>query len=116
MFTGDTLFIDGLGRPDLKANADETIAKVKNYFSILYKKLLALVKNTWIVLPAHTSHPVDFDQIPVQITLGDLKKKLPMLKIISRRKFIGNLSSPHSADTPSELSFHCRKKHNRRFQ
>ncbi len=79
LLTGDTLFINGVGRPDLKANNDEAIQKSKMLYQSL-KKLLALDENI-IVLPAHTSQPVDFDNIPIQATIGNIKKTVEMLQL-----------------------------------
>jgi glyoxylase-like metal-dependent hydrolase (beta-lactamase superfamily II)/rhodanese-related sulfurtransferase len=80
LLTGDTLFTNGVGRPDLKANSDETIHKSK----LLYQSLRTLLvfNDDTIVLPAHTSQPVDFDNVPVQATIGDIKKTVAMLKLL----------------------------------
>jgi glyoxylase-like metal-dependent hydrolase (beta-lactamase superfamily II)/rhodanese-related sulfurtransferase len=79
LLTGDTLFINGVGRPDLKANNDEAIQKSKLLYQSL-QKLLAFQDNI-IVLPAHTGQPVDFDNTPVQTTIADIKKNVTMLKL-----------------------------------
>jgi glyoxylase-like metal-dependent hydrolase (beta-lactamase superfamily II)/rhodanese-related sulfurtransferase len=79
LLTGDTLFINGVGRPDLKANNDEAIQKSKMLYQSL-QKLLALDDNI-IVLPAHTSEPVDFDNTPIQTTIANIKKTVPMLQL-----------------------------------
>ena len=83
LLTGDTLFIDGVGRPDLKANHDEAIQKSKMLYQSL-QKLLELDENI-IILPAHTSKPVDFDN-----TLGSVKKSVPMLQL-SEADFIDTI-------------------------
>ncbi|MEX2232421.1 MAG: rhodanese-like domain-containing protein [Cyclobacteriaceae bacterium] len=59
IFTGDTLFIDGIGRPDLKAEQDEVVQKAKSLYHSL-KQLLSLPSSV-IVLPAHTSKSILFD-------------------------------------------------------
>ena len=79
LFTGDTLFINGVGRPDLKANNDEAMQKSKMLYQSL-QKLLALDENI-IVLPAHTSQPVEFDSIPIQATIGSIKHNVAILKL-----------------------------------
>lgn len=79
LLTGDTLFINGVGRPDLKANNDEAMQKSKMLYQSL-QKLLALDENT-IVLPAHTSQPVEFDHTPIQTTIGNIKKNVAMLQL-----------------------------------
>lgn len=79
LLTGDTLFISGVGRPDLKANNDEAVLKSKMLYQSL-QKILALDDNI-IVLPAHTSQPIDFDNTPIQTTIGNIKKAVAMIKL-----------------------------------
>ena len=79
LLTGDTLFINGVGRPDLKANNDEAMQKSKMLFQSL-QKLVALDEHI-IVMPAHTSQPVDFDNIPIQTTIGNIKQNVAMLRL-----------------------------------
>jgi len=79
LLTGDTLFLNGVGRPDLKANSDEAIERSKLLYHSL-EQLIALDENI-IVLPAHTSQPVDFDHIPIQTTIGSIKNNVPMLQL-----------------------------------
>jgi glyoxylase-like metal-dependent hydrolase (beta-lactamase superfamily II)/rhodanese-related sulfurtransferase len=77
LFTGDTIFTNGIGRPDLKANAAESREKA----SILYhslKRLMALPDNVQI-LPAHTSKPVEFDGELITSTIGEIKKNIPLV-------------------------------------
>ena len=88
LLTGDTLFINGVGRPDLKANNDEAIKKSKMLYQSL-QKILALGNNI-IVLPAHTSQPVDFDNTPIQTTIGGIKQNVAMLKL-SEEEFINTI-------------------------
>ena len=88
LLTGDTLFINGVGRPDLKANNDEAIQKSKMLYQSL-QKLLALDENI-IVLPAHTSQPVEFDNTPIQTTIGSIKQNVAMLKL-SEGEFINTI-------------------------
>ncbi len=88
LFTGDTLFINGVGRPDLKANNDEAIEKSKMLYQSLLK-LMALDENI-IVLPAHISQPVDFDNIPIQTTIGKIKKTVAMLQL-KEQEFVNTI-------------------------
>ena len=88
LLTGDTLFINGVGRPDLKANNDEAMQKSKMLYQSL-QKLLALDENI-IVLPAHTSQPVDFDNISIQTTIGNIKKTIGMLQL-KEEEFINTI-------------------------
>jgi glyoxylase-like metal-dependent hydrolase (beta-lactamase superfamily II)/rhodanese-related sulfurtransferase len=79
LLTGDTLFINGVGRPDLKANNEEATEKSKMLYESL-QKILALDENI-IVLPAHSSQPIDFDDTPIQATIGNIKKSVAMLQL-----------------------------------
>jgi glyoxylase-like metal-dependent hydrolase (beta-lactamase superfamily II) len=88
LLTGDTLFINGVGRPDLKANTDEAIQKSKMLYQSL-QKLLALDENI-IVLPAHTSEPAEFDSTPIQATIGSIKQNVAILKL-SEGEFISTI-------------------------
>lgn len=88
LLTGDTLFINGVGRPDLKANNDEAMQKSKMLYQSL-QKLLALDENI-IVMPAHTSQPVDFDNIPIQATIGSIRQNVAMLKL-SEEEFVNTI-------------------------
>ncbi len=78
IFTGDTLFIDGVGRPDLKADREETIEKSKQ----LHHSLMSMISlpSSILVFPAHTSKAVPFDDKLITETIGRLKDKLDLLK------------------------------------
>lgn len=88
LLTGDTLFINGVGRPDLKANNDEAMQKSKMLYQSL-QKLLALDENI-IVMPAHTSQPVEFDNTPIQSTIGSIKQNVAILKL-SEEEFVNTI-------------------------
>lgn len=78
VFTGDTLFTDGVGRPDLKANQDEAIMRSKLLYRSL-NHLLSLNPNMW-VFPAHLSQAIPFDNNLITETIKTLKDKLDLLK------------------------------------
>lgn len=77
LLTGDTLFTNGVGRPDLKADQQEAIKKAKLLYHSL-KQLLRLEPQT-LVMPGHTSQPVPFDGKPIQTTLYEVSKHVPLL-------------------------------------
>jgi glyoxylase-like metal-dependent hydrolase (beta-lactamase superfamily II)/rhodanese-related sulfurtransferase len=79
LLTGDTLFTNGVGRPDLKANNDETVQKTALLYHSL-QELLALDENI-VVLPAHTSQPIDFDSTPIQTTISSIKKHVAIVQL-----------------------------------
>ncbi|HWJ27751.1 MAG TPA: MBL fold metallo-hydrolase, partial [Flavisolibacter sp.] len=78
VFTGDTLFTNGVGRPDLKADEQESRKKAATLYHSL-KKLL-LLPDEVIILPGHTNKPVEFDRLMIYSTIGDAKGNIPMLQ------------------------------------
>ena len=88
VFTGDTLFLQGVGRPDLHANADESRANARLLYQSL-QNLLALPAHT-IILPGHTSIPTPFDKIPLTAQLSDVRNKAELLQL-SESEFVETL-------------------------
>jgi glyoxylase-like metal-dependent hydrolase (beta-lactamase superfamily II)/rhodanese-related sulfurtransferase len=76
VFTGDTLFVDGVGRPDLKADQDEAMRKAKS----LYKSLNQLLSGdpSTLVLPAHTSKAIAFDNNIIGDSIKNIKERLAL--------------------------------------
>ena len=74
VFTGDTLFTNGVGRPDLHADA----AGARNRARALFGSLQAIrgLGSNVIVLPAHTSEPIAFDGRPVMSRISDIEEWL----------------------------------------
>jgi glyoxylase-like metal-dependent hydrolase (beta-lactamase superfamily II)/rhodanese-related sulfurtransferase len=85
IFTGDTLFIDGIGRPDLKADKNEGLEKAK----ALYKSLHSLVSlgSEILVLPAHTSDTIRFNNQLIADTIGNVKTKIQVTDL-SESEFV----------------------------
>ncbi|MFA6084202.1 MBL fold metallo-hydrolase [Mucilaginibacter sp.] len=90
LFTGDTLFTEGVGRPDLKAEE----AELKKRAGLLYQSLSKLMgmNPDYLVLPGHASKPVPFDNLVIASTLKDIKEKVPALKL-AENDFIDNILS-----------------------
>ena len=101
LITGDTLFINGVGRPDLKADEDEVKEKAKLLYQSL-QKLLAL-NDDIIVLPAHTSQPIEFDNKVIQTSLGKIKSSVDMLQL-NEDDFVNNLLQRIPPTPPNHLS------------
>ena len=74
LFTGDTLFLSGVGRPDLHPSADESRERAR----ILYRSLNRLMdlSRNMVVFPCHTSQPVAFDHKPVCDQLGPIANRI----------------------------------------
>ena len=77
LFSGDTLFLAGVGRPDLEANPEETRTRGHLLYNSL-KRLLTLPSET-ILLPGHTSDPIAFDRKPLFSRLAQVKEKVEVL-------------------------------------
>ena len=89
LFTGDTLFVDSIGRPDLRDEAKEYAAQLYDTF---HQKIAPLPDST-LILPAHfnsTSFSLKH-MIPVSETLLLLHKKLKVLDT-SKEQFVNYLS------------------------
>lgn len=71
--TGDTLFVNAVGRPDLKASDRDEAAKRAHALYASLTRLRALPPDT-VVLPCHTSAPVAFDGRPVATSLSEAAK------------------------------------------
>ncbi len=77
LFTGDTLFLAGVGRPDLEASPEQVRARARLLHASLMR-LTALPPET-IILPGHTSEPAPFDNRPIAATLADVISRVGML-------------------------------------
>jgi glyoxylase-like metal-dependent hydrolase (beta-lactamase superfamily II) len=77
LFTGDTLFLAGVGRPDLEASAAEARERAGLLHGSL-QRLMALSPET-LILPGHISEPVPFDQRPIAASLSEVTARVAML-------------------------------------
>jgi glyoxylase-like metal-dependent hydrolase (beta-lactamase superfamily II)/rhodanese-related sulfurtransferase len=85
LFTGDTLFVNGVGRPDLR---DQSIKFAELLYDTYHKKILQLPDNT-VILPAHfngTSIALKHT-VPILETLGTIKKNIKLLSM-DKKEFI----------------------------
>jgi len=79
LFTGDTLFLAAVGRPDLEATAEQAERRAHVLHASL-QRLVALPPET-VVLPAHTSEPVAFDGQPISATLRQVQERTSLLRV-----------------------------------
>ena len=70
VFTGDTLFTNGVGRPDLHASPEAARQRAGALFASLTH--LRALSPRIVVLPAHASDPIAFDGRPVAASVGDV--------------------------------------------
>lgn len=78
LFTGDTLFLAAVGRPDLEADVVEARARAYALYDSL-RRLFTLPPTT-LVLPGHTSAPVPFDGLAHAASLASVQQALPLLE------------------------------------
>ncbi len=72
LFTGDILFLDSIGRPDLAGKAEDWVSDLRESLYVRYKKL----NQDLLVLPAHFAKLIELDdQGRVFARLGDLYKE-----------------------------------------
>lgn len=85
LFTGDALFIESVGRPDLAEKAASFAAAL---FASLHDIILQSPDET-LVFPAHFGPSVHVAQgVPVAATLGELRRTLPALSM-DESEFVG---------------------------
>jgi glyoxylase-like metal-dependent hydrolase (beta-lactamase superfamily II) len=77
LFTGDTLFLSAVGRPDLGADPEGARGKARALHGSL-RRVLELDPGT-MVLPGHTSEPVPFDGKPVAAPLSEVRENISLL-------------------------------------
>ncbi len=79
VFTGDTLFTDGIGRPDLKADAEESTKKAASLYQSLQN--LSALKDETLVMAAHISDPIRIRQDLIAASISELKKSISALSM-----------------------------------
>lgn len=96
LLTGDTLFTDGVGRPDLGAGRTET----RDRAYALHESLGRLLDHpdTHRVLPAHASQPLPFDNIQWSATLSEIQDRVSWLSL-GPEEFVDKIIS-HLGDVP----------------
>lgn len=77
LFTGDTLFLNSIGRPDLNAGRTETMIRARALHQTLRR--LADLGPEVLILPGHSTRPVAFDGVPIA---SPLKLVLSKVKAI----------------------------------
>jgi glyoxylase-like metal-dependent hydrolase (beta-lactamase superfamily II)/rhodanese-related sulfurtransferase len=80
LFTGDTLFLKGVGRPDLKAEGHESRDRARLLYHSLRERVLTLDGDV-IVLPGHTSAPISFDGIAHAAALADVRASIDLANL-----------------------------------
>ena len=79
LLTGDTLFLNSVGRPDLNANVLEAETRARALYHSL-QRLTHLAPDI-VILPCHTNKPVAFDGVPVMGSLQSVIENNPSLRL-----------------------------------
>ena len=80
VFTGDTLFLAGVGRPDLESVGGEESASRARLLHKSIAKLLELPATT-LVLPGHVSEPVEFDGRLLATSVANIRDTLGLTRL-----------------------------------
>lgn len=88
VFSGDILFIESIGRPDLRDNAEEFANEL---YDTLHNKILTLPANAKI-FPTHHGEGVIPTENGVYYTTVEMAKKLPLLDL-SKEEFVKKVVS-----------------------
>lgn len=88
LFTGDTLFLEALGRADLHASRVEVRNRARTLFRSAHRLLLFPPET--LILPSHTGKPVAFDGKPICAPLGEVRARLGELPT-SEEAFVGRV-------------------------
>jgi glyoxylase-like metal-dependent hydrolase (beta-lactamase superfamily II) len=99
LLTGDTIFVDSLGRPDLEKGDEGAEQGARLLYQSLQDKILTLPENVRI-LPAHHGKPIGFDSKPIEAQLRELKSNLPPLKT-EQEQFVQRIISGLSQKPPN---------------
>ncbi|VAX25846.1 MBL-fold metallo-hydrolase superfamily [hydrothermal vent metagenome] len=87
LFTGDTLFISSMGRPDLGGQAEIWVRDLFRTISRLRK----LPDNT-LILPSHTRGGKDYDRNGVvSRSLDEIRKSNPLMTVEDEEEFAGQI-------------------------
>ncbi len=80
LLTGDTLFLDGVGRPDLERGDAGAEPSARCLWRSLRDLLGRLSRANPLVLPAHEAAPVGFDGAPIAAPLREVEARVAVLR------------------------------------
>jgi glyoxylase-like metal-dependent hydrolase (beta-lactamase superfamily II) len=79
LFTGDTLFLQGVGRPDLEGGREKAEPLGRALHGSLAR--LSSLPRATLVLPGHTPAPTPFDGIPLCASLDQVSRDTPLIAL-----------------------------------
>lgn len=81
-FTGDTLFLAGVGRPDLEGGTSEESASRARQLHDSISRILGLPEPS-LILPGHVSDPIRFDGVLLAMTVKTVRDTVALTKLDS---------------------------------
>lgn len=86
LLSGDTIFVSGIGRPDLGGQVEAWGAQL---FRTLHRGPLSALPDDVVVLPAHFASPAELDRAGVvERRLGDIRAASPELGLPTEAAFV----------------------------
>ena len=86
LLSGDTIFVSGIGRPDLGGQVE---AWGRALFRTLHEGPLSALPDDVVVLPAHFASPAELDRRGVvERRLGDIRAASPEIKLPTEAAFV----------------------------
>ncbi|GAC1512234.1 MAG: rhodanese-like domain-containing protein [Candidatus Dormibacteraceae bacterium] len=79
-FTGDTMFLAGVGRPDLEGGDRNEVATRARLLHESIRRLLELPADA-LILPGHVSDPIPFDGRLLAIRAGTIRDTVPLTRL-----------------------------------
>lgn len=101
LLTGDTLFVESVGRPDLERGDAGAEAAARMLYRSLRERLLGRFDGIG-VYPAHTGRPVGFDGQPIGASLTELRRELAWLGY-EEKEFVDTVLASLQAKPPNFL-------------
>jgi glyoxylase-like metal-dependent hydrolase (beta-lactamase superfamily II) len=100
LLSGDTLFVDAVGRPDLEHGDQGAESAARMLYASLHEGLLGRVPHDVAIYPAHHGTPIGFDGQPVRSTVGNLRSDLELLGH-GEEEFVGRVLKSLAAKPPN---------------
>jgi glyoxylase-like metal-dependent hydrolase (beta-lactamase superfamily II) len=99
LLSGDTLFVESIGRPDLEKGDSGAVQGAEHLFNSLHQHILSL-PDTVQIFPAHFSGAIEFNHVPLAARLGDLRGKIGLLKV-EKEAFVKTVVASLPAKPPN---------------
>ncbi len=99
LLTGDTLFVESVGRPDLEKGDTGAEAGAHQLYKSLHEKIFSLADSVRI-FPTHYSKPPGFNGVPITARLGEVRASHTLLNV-DREEFVNIILSSLSAKPPN---------------